>query len=223
MTESSPGPDASSSSPGSPPQLPSPLDAVPDMRATAKWILGAAAAVGAAILGAAPLAAIGKVHGTTHTVLAYLGLVVGLAGVGWAIWHTAEALIPPLTTPLSLDEEPGLNDLRRKIAREPTAYYGPFGTSMEGLQQQYQYHARIARILADELADEDDPARKKVLQRQWRAAQVTVAAARSRMQALLELAHAWQVRSQLRAARLQALLGAAVAAAGAVLFLVSTS
>lgn len=193
------------------------------MRAAAKWILAAAAAVGAALLGGAPLAAVGKVHGTAHIVLAYLGLVIGLTGVGWAIWHTAEALIPPLTTPLSLDEEPGLADLRRKIAREPTAYYGPFGTSMEDLQKQYQYHARIARTIADELAAEDNPARVKVLRRQSRTAQATVVAVQSRMQILLELADAWQVRSQLRAARLQALLGAAVAAAGAVLFLVSTS
>jgi hypothetical protein len=64
------------------------------MRVTAKWIIGAAAAVGAVLLGGAPLAAIGKIHGIGSAAEALAGLVIGLAGVGWAIWHTAEALIP---------------------------------------------------------------------------------------------------------------------------------
>jgi hypothetical protein len=193
------------------------------MRATAKWILGAAAVVGAALIGGAPLAAVGKVHGVGHVVNAYLGLVVGLVGVGWAIWRTAEALIPPLTTMRSLDREPGLADLRRKIAEEPEAFYGPFGASMAQLQRQYAYHQRIARILADALATEHDRARKQALLTQSQAAQATVLAARLRIGNMLALTHAWQVRSQLRDARLHALLGAAVAAIGAVLFLVATS
>ena len=210
-------------SPEQPPALPSPLDAIPDMRASAKWILGAAAAVGAALVGGAPLAAVGKVHGAGHVALAYAGLVIGLAGVGWAIWRTADALIPPLITRLSLDTEPGLADLRARIAADPRAFYGPFGTSMAELQQKYDYHQRMARILANAAATEASPDRKRVMEAQARAARATVAAARFRTQNLLELAYAWQVRAELRDARRSALLGAAVAAAGAVLFLVSTS
>lgn len=208
--------------PPKPPVLPSPLDAIPDMRATAKWILGAAAAVGAALVGGAPLTAVGKVHGAGHIALAYAGLVVGLAGVGWAIWRTADALIPPLITRLSLDSEPGLAGLRAKIAGDPRSFYGPFGTSMAELQRTHEYHQRMARILASAAAAETSPDRKRVMEAQAQAAQATVTAARTRVQNLLELAYAWQVRAELRDARLHALLGAAVAAAGAVLFLVST-
>jgi hypothetical protein len=218
-----PAPDAPPTGTGSAAGLPSPLDAVPDMRATAKWVLGAAAAVGAALVGGAPLAAVGKVHGAGHAALAYLGLAIGLAGVGWAIWRTADALIPPLTTPLSLDTEPNLADLRRKIKKDPRAFFGPFGTNMAQLQQQYEFHHRVARVLRDTLATEPDAARRKVIRAQLREAQAAVSSAQLRIRALLELSHAWQVRAQLRDARLQALLGAAVAAAGAVLFLVSTS
>jgi len=205
------------------PALPSPLDAVPDMRATAKWILAAAAAAGAALIGGAPLTAVGKLHGWGDAISAYLGLVIGLAGIGWAIWRTADALIPPLTTPLSVDNDAALNDLRNRIALDPTAYYGPFGHSMTDLREQYAFHRGIVLTLARAQVVETDPMRKQVMQAQSQEAQATVAAAAARMSALLSLAHAWQVRAQLRDARLHALGGAAVAAAGAVLFLVATS
>lgn len=193
------------------------------MRATAKWILAAAAAVGAALLGGGPLTAVGKVHGVGGAALAYLGLAVGLCGVGWAIWYTAEALIPPLTTPLSLDTEPSLKDLRARIAREPNAFYGPFGTSMADLHRELAFHQSIARKLGDALAAEPDQARQRVMSEQLEQARTAVTAARRRSLTLLELTHAWQVRAQLRRARLHALAGAALAAVGAVLFLAATS
>ena len=193
------------------------------MRSTAKWILAAAAAVGAALLGGGPLTAVGKVHGAGGAALAYLGLAVGIGGVGWAIWYTAEALIPPLTTPLSLDTEPSLEDLRVRIAREPHAFYGPFGTSMAELHAELALHQSMARRLADALAVERDEARRRVMSEQLEQAQSAVAAARRRSLTLLELTHSWQVRAQLRRARLHALAGAALAAVGAVLFLAATS
>jgi hypothetical protein len=205
------------------PGLPSPLETVADMRATAKWILAAAATVGAALLGGAPLAAVGKVHGVGDAALAYAGLAVALTGVGWAIWHTADALIPPLTTPNSLDQEPALNELRKKIAREPRAFFGPFGESMGELQELLDFHQKVARSLSDMLIAEQDPARRRVLRRKVDEANGAVTAIVRRSAVLLELAHAWQVRAQLRRARLHALAGAAVAALGAVIFLAATS
>ena len=46
--------------PGS--MVPSPLETVTDLRASAKWILAALAGVGAAMLGGGLLVAIGKIH-----------------------------------------------------------------------------------------------------------------------------------------------------------------
>jgi hypothetical protein len=202
---------------------PSPLAAVADMRAAAKWILAAAAAVGAALLGGGPLTAVGKVHGTGGAVLAYAGLMIGLAEVGWAIWHTADALIPPLTTPGSLESEPALNELRDKIAEDKEAFFGPFGASISDLRRQMAFHQRVAGNLADALAAEQDPIRQKVLADTLGEARATVAATRRRSMALAELVHAWQVCARLRHARLHAFVGAAVAAAGVVLFLAATS
>lgn len=202
---------------------PSPLDAVADMRMTAKWILAAAAAVGAALIGGGPLTAVGKVHGIADAALAYAGLMTGVVGIGWAIWYTADALIPPLTTPLSLDREPALRDLRQRIGRDPEAYYGPFGRTMSELRERQALYRKAVRALSEAMAGESDPARRHVMTVQYQQANEALTAIGRRSHTLLELTHAWQVRAQLRRARVHALGGAAVAALGAVLFLAATS
>lgn len=201
----------------------SPLDAVADMRATAKWILAAAAAVGAALLGGGPLTAVGKVHGLGADLRAYGGLAIALLGVGWAIWHTADALIPPLTTPRFVDEDPALRDLRARIAQDPGAFYGPYGNSMADLvAARADFLARQDRLTALRDTATRDPQRRAV---DAALAELTeaITSIGERTRVLLELGHAWQVRGQLRKARLNALAGTAVAALGAVLFLSATS
>jgi hypothetical protein len=201
-----------------PPPAPSPLDAVPDMRASAKWILGAAAASGAALLGGGPLAAVGKVHTAGAAITACTGLLIGLLGIGWAIWFTADALIPPLTTPKTLDTDPRLQDLRDRIASDPAAFYGPFGGSMADLGKASELHSKAAASLVRALATETDATRQKVLAAAIEEARATTAAVQRRTRTLLELAHAWDVRAKLRTARLQAFAGAAIAAVGVVMF-----
>lgn len=201
----------------------SPLDAVADMRASAKWILAAAAAVGAALLGGGPLTAVGKVHGVGADLRAYGGLAVALLGVGWAIWHTADALIPPLTTPKFIDQDPALRDLRARIANDNEAFFGPYGASMTDLQaKQAEFQARRSSLIALRDTATRDRQRRVV---GTALAELTeaITSISERTRVLLELGHAWQVRGQLRRARLNALVGAAVAALGAVLFLSATS
>jgi len=205
-----------------PPTAMSPLDAVPEMRTAARWILGAAAAVGAALLGTSPLAAAGQIHTTGTAVAAYAGLITGLAGVGWAIWYTADALVPPLTTPKSLDTDPRLRDLRAQIANDPPAFYGPFGTSMADLLAAKALHQQVAANLTAALAREQDPGRRSLVQLKLAEAGTAVSAIGGRIQTLLELSHAWCIRTQLRRARLHTLAGAAVAALGVVIFLAAT-
>jgi hypothetical protein len=192
------------------------------MRTTAKWIIGAAAAVGAAILGGAPLAAIGKIHGVVSAVEAFAGIVIGLSGAGWAIWHTAETLIPPATTLATL-ETPQLADLRAQIAADPTAFYGPFGTSVAELQVACQRFDIAEARAAIMLAAENDPTRQRILAQGVADAAANAILARTRLQWLLALTHAWRVRHLLRGARLHAFAGAATAALGAVLFITATS
>ena len=192
------------------------------MRATAKWIIGTAAAVGAALLGGAPLAAIGKIHGFGSAAEAFGGLTLGLAGVGWAIWHTTDALIPPATTLATL-ETPPLADLRAQIAADPAAFFGPFGSSAAQVQAACQRFETAAAQIAVMIAAEPDAGRQRILAQGQADALANAAQASARLRWLLSLAHAWRVRDQLRRARLNTFVGAAVAALGAVLFLVATS
>ncbi|MFJ8853471.1 hypothetical protein [Streptomyces sp. NPDC102437] len=204
--------------------LPSPLESVADMRATAKWILAALAVTGAALLGGGPLAAVGKIHGPGQAVTAYAGLLLSLVGIGWAIWRTADALIPPLTTPRSLDCSPLLADLRVRIACEPESFYGPFGASANDLHRALEFHSTVARNIERLLESEGpDGPRRALLLGKLTESRMTAANVHARLRSLWELAHAWQVRAQLRNARLHSLAGGAVAALGAVVFLSAAS
>jgi hypothetical protein len=214
-TEVTPSPDPWQS-------LPSPLDAVTDMRTTAKWIIGAGAAVGSVLLAGAPLAAIGKVHGFGSAAEAFAGLIIGLAGAGWAIWQTAEALIPPATTLAAIDT-PKFKGLRAQIDADPAAFYGSFGTSVADVQAAYRRFDRAAAQVAIMLAAERDPTRQRILTQGLADASANAGQARARLNWLLALAHAWRVRDLLRRARLHAFIGGAAVAVGAVLFVVATS
>jgi hypothetical protein len=221
LVVSNPGPDVTSSS--TPWQsLPSPLDAVTDMRTTAKWIIGAGTAVGSVLLTGAPLAAIGKVHGFGAAVEAFAGLIVALAGAGWAIWQTAEALIPPVTT-LADIQTPKFKGLRARIDTDPSAFYGPFGTSVPEVQAAYTRFDRAAAQVAIMLAAEDDPTRQRILTQGLADASANAGQASARLSWLLAFAHTWRIRDLLRRARLQAFIGGAAVAAGAILFVVATS
>jgi hypothetical protein len=204
--------------------LPSPLESVADMRAAAKWILAALAGTGAALLGGGPLTAVGRIHGVGHAVTAYAGLLLSLVGVGWAIWRTADALIPPLTTPRSLESSPLLADLRARIADEPESFYGPFGTSVADLHRALAFHTTVTRNIERLLEREapDGPRRAHLL-RKLAESRTATATIHARLRSLGELAHAWQVRAQLRNARLHALAGGALAALGAMVFLSAAS
>jgi hypothetical protein len=198
--------------------LGSPLEAVADMRATAKWIVAAAAAVGAVLLGGGPLAAVGKVHGVGHAALSFAGLTLAVLGVGWVIWHTSEALLPRSTTLAAL-EDPALHDLKQQVLNDPASFFGPFGTTVAELRHECGRNDRVAANVAVMLAREQDPARQRVLTHALEVARANAAMAHRRLRYLHELIHAWTVRAQLRRARIHIFAGAAVTALGAVLFL----
>ena len=110
--------------------LPSPLEAVDDLRSAAKWTIVAASAVGAALISGGPLVAVGQVHGVAHALIAGAGLVLALAGVGLAIWTTSTVLSPRLTTPVTL-RSPALAGLRAIIEADPAQFFGPVATSVD--------------------------------------------------------------------------------------------
>jgi hypothetical protein len=191
------------------------------MRSTARWTVAAAAGVGALLLGGAPLTAIGKISGAGPAVLAYAGLVVALGGVGWAVWRTGEALMPRIATLADLDD-PDLSDLRATMARDPSAFYGPFGAGPEDLRAAVTFHGTVAANLAVTAAAEADPVRSRVLAQALADARANADLARDLQGRLVEFALAWKVRNAVRRARLHTLAAAAVVALGAILFVSAT-
>ncbi|MFI9463049.1 hypothetical protein [Streptomyces xiamenensis] len=193
---------------------------VADMRAVARWTIMANAAVGGLLLAGFPLAAIGKIHSPRDIALAGGGLTVALLGVFWAIWSTSEVLTPRFTTLNSL-REPALADLRAEIDAAPELFFGPFGTTVQELGRACRLHTTVAVNLTARLAREHD----EDLRNEWglalAAARVNAAHATARRRALVELAHAWQVRGALRRARLHTMLGALLVVTGTVLFLLA--
>jgi hypothetical protein len=202
--------------------LSSPLDGVADMRSTAKWTITALGAIGVALLGGGPLSAVGKIHGIGQAAEAFAGLVIALAGIGWAIWFTTEALMPPVTTLASI-AEPELAGLRAQIAADPGAFFGPFGNSVDQLKNQCTFWQATAAQTSITLAIEQDDKLKRMLTQALSDAEANAAQAAARLRWLLDFTHAWRVRDKLRRARVHAFCGAAVTALGAVTFVAATT
>ncbi|TNM25188.1 hypothetical protein [Streptomyces sedi] len=194
---------------------------VADMRAVARWTITAYAAVGGLLLAGFPLAAIGKIHDSRDALLAGGGLAIASLGIFWAIWSTAEVLTPRFTTLKSI-RDPALADLRAEIDAAPELFFGPFGTTVEELGRACRLHTTVAVNLKARLTRECDAKLRDELEHALAAAQANIARAAARRRALVELAHAWQVRGVLRRARLYTMFGALLVVFGAVFFLLAT-
>lgn|SRR5208282_2292487 len=212
MPQPRPGPAA----PGTPmpfDALPSPLDAVDDLRAAARWMIAAAGAVGAVLISGGPLVAVGKVTGLGHALIAGAALVVALTGVGVAIWQTSRVLVPPVTTPATLRQN-STKELRKIIDAAPADFFGLAATSVEDLLR----HRAIAANLSQAVMAEGDPGRRTVLEKHLRRAQANIAQTDPYVRWLLATAHVWQIQAALRRARWFSLVAVVLVAAGAVAF-----
>jgi hypothetical protein len=201
--------------------LPSPLAAVDDMRTTAKWMLAAIGAVGAALISGGPLAAVGQVHGVPHAIVAGAGLVLALIGVLLAIWFTTLVLTPRLTTPgVFTDPKTSrkLAKLTSLIDKEPEYFLGEVATSVADLLSREARWRDAAGKLAEALATEEDPKVREGLEKQLRQVQADLARMDAYVEGLLPLAHAWLVEADLKRSRVATLIGGIIVVIGAVLF-----
>jgi hypothetical protein len=197
--------------------LPSPLDAVGDLRSTAKWTLATAGAVGTVLISGGPLVAVGHVHGTSHALLAGAGLVLAVIGIGLAVWTTSQVLAPRLTTPATLRSRP-LKGLRRQLAAEPEQFFGVAATSVEGLL----IHQAVAVDLARKLKVVTDAEQRARIQADLERARRNAERAAPYVRQLLPLGHAWAVKKALDRSRWCTLGGGMLVVAGAVLFFIAT-
>lgn len=202
---------------------PSPLDSVADIRATAKWTIAAAGAVGAALISGLPLAAIGHIHGIEHVVIAGVGLLVALGGVALAIWATSDVLAPRLTTPSTLRAltspgmlaSPKFAALREIVESEPSYFFGAIATSVDDLLR----HQRIEVSLARQLISEKDPKKRELIKGHLQNVARNAERAAPYVRWMLEVAHVSQVEADLRRSRKYTMIGAILVVFGTVLLI----
>jgi hypothetical protein len=215
--------------------------AVDDMRATAKWTLAVVGAVGAALISGGPLVAVGNVHGLVHSVVAGLGLLIALAGIGVAIWYTSAVLMPRLVTPatlvavewekgrvarwesalmvrLRIPERHPLDELRTQVNGSPEHFFGVLARDVDGLLRYRAMEVSLAR----QVAAEKDPGRREVIGRQLRRVARNAARADPYVRWLLMAAHAELVKAALRRSRVATMAGGVLVIVGAVLFFSAT-
>ncbi|MFR0359256.1 hypothetical protein [Streptomyces sediminimaris] len=197
--------------------LPSPLEAVSDLRAAARWMLAAFGAVGAALIGGGPLVAVGRVHGVADAAGAGVSLFVALTGVSIAIWHVSRVLEPPITTPATL-ATPALRGLREMIDDAPADFFGTAATSVDDLFS----HRAVAVNIHRAVLRERDPARRESWLRHLERARTNAARVAPLERWLLAMAHVYQIQTALRAARRWCLVAVALVAVGTVGFLFVT-
>jgi hypothetical protein len=192
------------------------------MRSTAKWIMGTAGLVGAALISGGPLLAVGQVHGLVHSFLAWLGLVIALGGVVLAIWFTCQVLMPRLTTPDTVRQSPDLASLRARIAAEPAEFMGFSATTLDGL---FTLHGRLREQTAEltlRASREQDDAQRATLQADLARVRGNGEVVDGYVRWVLALGHAWLVRADLERSRAWTLAGGVIVAFGAVLFFSAT-
>ncbi|MFG3659305.1 hypothetical protein [Streptomyces sp. NPDC047706] len=197
--------------------LPSPLDAVPELRAAARWMIAAFGAVGAALIGAGPLVAVGKVHGLGEAVVAGAALALALSGVTLAVWQVSRVLEPPVTTTATLFD-PSVRGLRELIDAAPADFFGSAATGVDDLLR----HRTVAANIQRAIAREPDPHRRELLSRHLARARANVARTDPYVRWLLAMTHVWQIRAALHTARRWCLLGILLVTTGAVAFLAVT-
>ncbi|UED88719.1 hypothetical protein K4G22_26835 [Streptomyces profundus] len=194
--------------------MPSPLEAVPELRAAARWLIAAFGAVGAALIGGGPLVAVGRIDGLGEALTAGAALLLALTGVTLAIWHISQVLVPPITTTATLTD-PSVRPLCRMIDAAPADFFGSAAESVADLLR----HRTIAANVHRALLAEADPRRRDHLQRHLLRARANIARTDPQVRWLLAMAHVWQIRAAFHTARRWCLLSVALVAIGAVAFL----
>ncbi|MFJ3666925.1 hypothetical protein ACIPSE_10765 [Streptomyces sp. NPDC090106] len=204
----------------------SPLDAVPDMRATAKWMVAAWAGVGAVLLAGVPLTVMRSAASTGRLLGALAGLVVALTGVGWALWVTSEALMPRLVSYRELGS-PRFAEIKAAVEAEPELFLGPSAsggaTALGAFDTARTTHRQALRGITELLEAESDPTRRQALAAARRQAVSWVADDYARVSRLAALMYAWDVRAGVRRARVHTFVGCGLTLVGAFLLILATS
>jgi hypothetical protein len=110
------------------------------LRSVVKWIAGSFGALGALLIGTAPLAGF---HDSTFGVwTAWIGPIgfgaLSLIGVVIVVWLATSLLTPSTVTLSAVQHENTFHVLRAQVAADPTAYLGLWGTDIDSFMENRQ-------------------------------------------------------------------------------------
>jgi len=190
-------------------------DGAKAIRDTIKWLIASLGAVGAALIAGSQLSGIGKLPAHSGRLwVAIAGIVIGLAGVGLAIFSAIGVLTPEEVTLEGLAVRASLRSVRREIDAMPEIFEG-FAKNIDELRDGYASALALrAEALEASIVAVDD----STLDAKAKAESVRVAQLNRVVQAVLTIGGWYQLKECLRGARRTIFLGAALAASGIGLF-----
>jgi hypothetical protein len=144
-----------------------------------------------------------------HAIIAGLGLLGAVFGVGLAIWSTTKVLTPRLTTPATL-ASPELTEFRDLVNADREHVFGVVAKNVADLLRH--------RVIAVRLEELRDPRLQAMIAARLPQVRRNAARAEPYVRWLLTAGHAWQVEAALKKSRRWTLLGGILVVAGAVLF-----
>lgn len=127
-----------------------------EIQSTAKWLIGAFAAVGTVLVAGSQLSDLGEVTDPDRLALAFTGAALSLAGIGIAVWSLGNAVSPqaPTSTGDLVVLEQQRNSLFGKIVARSPELLQEQATSVADLHQRL-VAARVRRLKAEEKRDAD--------------------------------------------------------------------
>jgi hypothetical protein len=191
--------------------------AVGSLRDAAKWIVVAFAGVGAAVLGALPVAGVSKLHTATGIVLAVVGALLALAGVAIGVWATSNVLMPHVST---LKTVAARSDVADAIAEDPATYLGADGTTVHAFARDLSGWQRTLRELQEKRGP--DAYAESLRQAAVGAARLNVENRAVIARRVVAFGHFQLVRALFRRARMTMFWAFAMVALGVGLFVAGT-
>lgn len=125
------------------------------LRDVVKWTATSFGALGALLIGTAPLSGLAKVEPTFWTfMLLALFAALALGGVGFVIWKSTSLLAPSMVTLTDVRSDDRYAGVRTLVASEPQAFLGTWGSDVESFlanrAQEYRLLAAVDQMIVRE-------------------------------------------------------------------------
>lgn len=199
-----------------------PANPTDSIRAVAKWLIGAFAAVGAVFLAGVQISNLRSTDSTDEVLLAGLGIALGMTGVIFAVMSTARVMLPAQVS-LAGGDESESSERIEKWAQGQQHVFGGYGTTVAEVYARYVQVANRALELRKQAEASTVAADRQRLIDQLEAAEDEQTAIAERLEALHKQAVFLEVGSRFNAAKFWVPLGSALIVVGATVFAIATT